>query len=238
MLNIISVYDDVLKDSVNKFENGDISIPMFNRMSRRAELWLLDWLSGDVSNAAPPIPYLSQKNKDWLSPFIKKYPAQVVNGSITKPEDYYGYENFYRIGSKIEADCEDDEPISDDCNTPIEILDGDKFNQRCLTYIKSLRPSFKKPITKLVGNNFEVNPKDLGSVILEYVRYPIFGEIKTKFDAVYNEVVPDEDTSINYEWQEWARPFLGWCITDLFANNSRENALKQFNQSTKKSERG
>lgn len=236
-MNVIEVFQDC-KDRVGENENGFFSIPKYNRFSRLAELRLIDWITGDISGLTPPEPYLTQKNKDWLSPFIKKYTAHAVNGSIDRPADYYKWDNFYRLGSKISSDCEEDETAIDSCNTPIEILDGAKFNKRCISWIEGERPSLVKPISKLVGKNFEVAPADLGSVGLEYIRYPIFGSVAKKKDLLYNRDVPDPDNSIDYEWEENAREVLVYFIVDQFSNTTREQALKQFNNATGKTVRG
>lgn len=231
-LGIIELYNDVVKDSANSDQNGELSYEQFSRLSRRAELLLFDWLSGRVSGDTAPIPWTSQKDKDWLSPFITKYPKQVVNGEIVKPSDYYQWENFYRIGSKEGIDCEDDElDATDPCNTAIEIVDGQEFYERCRTDIEELQVSLDKPIAKLIGNKIEVLPKDLGSVCLEYIRYPLFGSITGKIDPLYNEEVPD--VVVDYEYDEWARPFLVFWIVDMFCNKTRETAEKQFNASSK-----
>lgn len=226
-IGAVSLYDDVVKDTANTDQNGELSYAQFTRLSRRAEILLLDWISGGVTNERLPIPWVSQKNKDWLSPFIKKYPKQITDGTIDRPADYYQYENFYRLGSKDGVDCEDDEEQTDDCNTPIEIVDGTEFYERCHTYIEELQVSLSKPIAKLVGDKFEVMPKDLGSVCLEYIRQPVFASITGKIDPVYNEEVPD--TVVDYEWEEWARPYLIFFITDMISNKTREQAIKQFN---------
>lgn len=232
MIEIISIYNDVAIDNVNKDENGYLSFDKFNRLSKRAELRLLDYLTGDIENIKPPIPYLSQKNKDWLSPFIVPKPDQVLDGYINKPTDYYGFENLYRIGSKVK-ECESDDE-QDDCNSPIELLDGAKFNDRCKSDIEECKPSMENPISKMVGNKFQFAPKDLGSITLEYVRYPVFGFIKSKTDTVYNKPVADVAASQNYEWGEFAREILVWFITDTFAIHTRETALKQQNSATGK----
>lgn len=226
MVNVIEIYEDVVKDTANADQNGQLSYAQFSRFSRRAELLLLDWLSGKVTNDQMPIPWISQKDKDWLSPFITKYPKQASDGFIPRPDDYYQWENFYRLGSEVNADCEDDvQP--EVCNTPIEIVDGQQFYERCHTYIEEMKVSMKKPICKLIGNQIEIMPKDIGSVCLEYIRLPKFASITGKNDPVYNDEIPD--VVVNYEWEEWARPYLVWLITDMFANTTREQALKQFN---------
>ncbi len=238
MINAIEIYDDVIKDSINKWETAYASIDMFNRLSKRAELAIIDWLSGDVAGILPPEPWTTQKNRDWLSPFIVKFPASVdgTTGYITKPANYYKYDNYYRIGSKVDDDC--DEPTGDQCDTPITILPGDKFNQRCVTYIQSKKPSFKKPIGKIIGNVIQVSPKDLGSVTLEYIRYPLYAAVGKTIDPVYNDEVPDPNNTTDYEWGEWARPALIYFITKYFSDHTREQALRQFNEATAKSPRG
>lgn len=231
MLSIVEIYEDVSKDTANADQNGQLSYAMFSRLSKRAELRMLSWLTGSDSGANIPQPWVNQKNKDWLSPLIKKFPTQVVAGAINRPEDYYLYENFYRLGTGAKASCDDqeeDKPV-DDANTPIELLDGQQFYERSRTYIDELKPSINKPISKIVGNTFEVLPKDLGSVTLEYIKMPVFGSITAKPDPdpVYNDEVIDVIT--NYEWDERSRPLLIWFICDEYANNTREQALKQFN---------
>lgn len=226
-IGAISLYDDVVKDTANTDQNGELSYSQFTRLLRRAETLLLDWISGGVTNERLPIPWVSQKNKDWLSPFIKKWEKQVTGGTIDKPPDYYQYENFFKLGSKINADCEDDDEPADECNTPIEIVDGQQFYERCNTYIEELQVSLSKPIAKELGNKFEVMPKDLGSVCLEYIRQPVFGSITGKLDPTYNEEVPD--VVVDLEWEDWARPYLIFFITDMISNKTRESALKQFN---------
>jgi hypothetical protein len=228
MLSIIEIYNDVI-DTIATDQNGDLSFSKFNRFSKRAETKCLDWLTGN-KDVIPPPPF--QKNKDFISTFIEKVSSQVTNGVIVKPENFYGYDNFYRLGSKEEADCEEEENPQM-CNTPIEILDGQQYYVRCNTYIEEKKPSFTKPIAKIVGNTFEVIPNDLGSVVLEYIRFPIYGQVKTKMDLVYNEEVADSATSINYEWSEGMRDILIWFIVDMFSNYNREQALKSFNQASK-----
>lgn len=200
---------------------------------------MLDFLSGDIENQKAPLPYISQKDKDWLSEYIKTLPKQVVDGKISKPSDYYGFENMVVLGNyNSNVDCENEEEKKEECNIPIELLDGDKYTERCRTYIEGLQPSFTKPIAKEVGNTFAFNPSDLGSVALEYIAYPVYGKIVSKLDVEYNVQVIDEDKSINYQYSEWARELLIYFITQSFGIGTRENAIQQQLQSTGKLVRG
>lgn len=240
MILASSVYQDII-DNLNVETNGQFSIPMFNRYSRRAELSIIDWITGSILGNQPPEPYLTQKNKDILAPFIKKFPTHAVGGRISRPADYYGYENMFGMGNyqtTTECDDEDDDTQQSQCNTPIVLLDGAQFNVRCRTYIEGQEPSFKEPIVKEIGKEFEFEPKDIGSVTLEYYRYPVFANIVPKIDPQYNDEVPDEALTTNYEWDEKARPLLIWFITDMFANRTSNQSMKQFNQATSKTAHG
>jgi len=233
-MNVNEIKQDC-DDRINESENGQLSFDLFNRFSWMAQLQMMYWVSGDIDGKTPPQPYESQKNRDWLSPFITPLPTQVINGKVAKPDDYYQFENMYVLGQFNETSNCYDLIINDGVqkNTDIELLSGSKFTSRSETYIEGLQPSFTSPIAKIVGNNFVFNPTDLGSITLEYIRYPQKAILNTKLDPVYNEPVYDPTTSIDFEWGEYARESLVWFICDFFANRTREQALKTFNQATK-----
>lgn len=234
MIDAISLYEDITKDSVNTDQNGSLSIARFNRLSRRAELLLLDWLTGDVAGQTPPAPWLTQKNKDWLSPILVRTSMQVVNGLISKPSDYYLYDNLFRITGQTNDDCDEDADFQAQQNPRpnVTVLDGDSFNERTDTWIEELKPSFQKPIGQVVGNNIEVFPSDLGSVTLQYIRYPVFAVLTPGKDPLYNTEIAT--AAVNYEWPEAVRSVLIYAITDMASNNTREQALKQFNAASGK----
>lgn len=231
MISVKSVYEDVALDTVDSATNGNLDFKTFNRMSKRGELRLMDFLTGDVENIKPPTPYTTEKLKGWLSPFITPYSVQIKNGKIDKPENYYGFENFYLLGTyNVQSSCYEEVDNQEGCNTSIELLDGNKFYQRCNTFIEGLKPSFTKPIAKEVGNTFEFLPKDLGSIVLEYIRYPKFAKIVGSIDPVYNDEVIDENLSTNYEYDENMRELLIYFITQSFGVKVREQALLQANE--------
>ena len=235
MVPVKDIYDSVAKDSVNSAENGDLNFEMFNRLSRNAELRLLDYLTGDIENIKPPVPYTSQKLKDFLSDLIAKYPKAVVAGTIPKPDDYYSFENLYMVGNFDKpATCDEDIEGEEVWNTPIELVDGGEFYHRSSSYIVGLRPSFRKPIAKMVGNKFEFSPKDIGSIVLEYVRYPKFAKIVGVVDEEFMEEVIDVEKSANYEYGDWARELLIYFISREFSTHTREDSLLQHSQITGK----
>lgn len=236
-MNVISVYNDVMDRTATE-QNGGITIAKFNRYLKLGSLRLLEYLSGDVEGVKPPEPYLNQKLKDFLTILLATDTKQITNGVSPKPADYYMFENLKVIGSYLDVnECGEEEIVSKG-DTVIDLLDSQQFDKRCLTYIKDLRPSMKKPIAKMVGQNFYYMPVDLGSVKLEYKRYPIHGEVKVKIDQLYNDEVPDDVNSIDTEWPDFARNMLVYFITAFYPVATREKAFVEQNELVNKSSRG
>lgn len=221
-------------DDVNKDENSDVAINKFNRSLKRAELFLLKYITGSlvIDASKYPKPFELQKNTDYIKEF---FTFKDMAGNYTLPKDYYMYDNMYKIGAAtVEKDCDDNIiSKSKNCNTPIELLDRQKFNNRCGSFIKGLKPTIKNPIAKIIENSFAFIPEQIGSVRLEYIRYPKFGVLKTKIDAIYNKNVLDDVNSQNLEWGEWAIEPLIWFLNDRHAQHTRERTAKEFNMPNK-----
>lgn len=233
-MDIISLYEDWARDAVNKDENGPASYEMFNRVIIRASNRLLNFLTGGTTGMDLPFTYSTEKAKGFISFLITPYKQQVIDGVMEKPADYYSYENLEAMSLKDDG-CEPDKDCDDESNgvnkiiyTPIELLDGQQFTERSRTNIELLKPE-NKPIAKEVGKNFEFLPLDIANVKLEYVRYPIAGEIKWVPDTQFNDLIADPATSIDTEWPEWARELLLFFMTDSFANKTSQASLKQNN---------
>lgn len=233
MISVTEVFQHC-EDRINVETNGQLSLTMFNRFSKIGELRLMEWLTGDINAMIPPEPYLSQKNKDWLSTFITPKSFNVTNGEIPKPADYYRFESIVSLSGSIECGKSEEMVVS---KNPITLLSSkDKFYSLVRTNIEELKPTIEDPIAYL-GSNFEFYPTDIGSVILEYVRYPKYAKISVVTDVTLGIEVADEANSINYEWDEWAIEVLVFFIVDAFANRVREQALKQTNVLTNKTVR-
>jgi hypothetical protein len=225
-VDINSIFLDVL-DRISPEMNGSLTIQKFNRISKIGELNLLGWLTGSISSQPGyPEPYTTQKNKDFVAPILKTEKRSVVNGVVEKFSDYYMWERAAILGDRIDEVDGEQVTISEG-DTPIELLDSAMFDARTKTHIESLRPSVKKPICKLVGNEFHFLPKDIGSIAIEYKRLPVFGELKSKIDEVYNNEVVDESASADYEWGEGLRTALVFFICEQYPIGTREVALQQ-----------
>lgn len=233
-MDIISLYEDWARDSVNKDENGTADYEMFNRVVLRASTRLLNYLTGGTDGEAPPFSYDVEKAKGFIAFLITTYKQQVVNGIMPKPDNYYSFENLYTMALK-ETGCEEPKDCDDENNgvneiiyREVDVLDGQEFNVRAGTNIELLKPK-NKPIAKEIGKNFEFLPIDTGNARLDYIRYPIAGTVNSVPDPTYNDQIADPATSIDCEWGEWARELLIFFMTDSFANKTSQQSLKQNN---------
>ncbi|HQV54311.1 MAG TPA: hypothetical protein PLX17_02300 [Chitinophagaceae bacterium] len=239
-MDSISLYEDAARLLANKDENGYWSYSMFNQGIRIASNRVLDYITGDASNQNLPISYSTQKAKDFIATLITAYSAPITNGVITRPSDYYHYDNLYilslsQTGCEVDnTNCDEDSPVAEIIKTPAEMLDGQQFYVRAQTYISGLKPSPKKPICKMIGNTIEFLPRELGSCTLEYIRYPIYGTINTIQDPVYYNEVADPATSIDNEFGEWARELILYYLVQGFSTHISEASLFQMNEAAGK----
>lgn len=238
MINVVEVYNDVALDDVFSEQNGNLNSERFNRMSWRATLKMIDWLTGDTKGGNPPPP-LNQKNRDFLNPFIVPYTAQVNNGVLEQPVDYYTWDNGFLVTTD-RTGCEEDDVEPEIVEVNLVMLTTDKFNIRSGTDIESLKPSIFKPIIRLGGvskitgkASFVTLPKDLGTVQINYVRLPAKAQIISKVDPFLMDLVPDLPNCVNYDFPESARNVLEYFITQEFSMHTREKALFEVNQAVK-----
>ncbi len=226
-IDVYEVFQNA-NDRINEDEGGYMTVEQFNRYSWLGQLRFMDWLSGSVQGKLPPEAYVFQKSRDWISPFITIYEKQVENGKVTKPENYYKYESAVKKNGTIKNEvCGDEEDADEDeyeivPDTVITLLENSKFAVRLNTYIESLKPSVDNPIAKMVGKDFHFEPKDLGSVAIEYLRYPVRSELIMDEDPVYNDKVYNKAASTQFEWGEYARPMLVAFICQEFYNSTRD----------------
>lgn len=236
-----SLYQDAARLLANSDENGYWSYELYNQGIRIASNRVLDYITGDSSMQTLPISYSTQKAKDFISDLITAFPSAITNGTITKPANYYHYDNLYIMSLKNQTGCSDDGTSCDEddvqqeiIKTPVEMMDGQQFYVRAQTYIKGLKPSPQKPICKMIGNTIEFLPRELGSCTLEYIRYPIYGGIKTMIDPVYYNIVADPATSIDNEFGEWARELILYYLVQGFSQHISQESLYKMNEASGK----
>jgi hypothetical protein len=231
-VRVSDVYEGVLAD-INISASGQITTKQFNIWLKRAEIFLIHFLTGNITNANDfPMPYEKQKCKDYLKNFIAR---KKFSGEFVLPDDYYQWDNLFKLGSYNGVEnCDGNEVVRvEGCDIQVPILDGQQFNARCNSEIEGLRPTEKNPIAKIVNNKVELKPTDAGSVSLEYIRYPKFGKLVMKRDSTYNTEVVDDEASGELEWDVWALEFLIWIVIDFYSKRVRNKSLKEFNLTNK-----
>lgn len=220
MIDIQELYDAVIAQA-NSEETGLVS-PVFNSFCMAAELDILDWLTGKEMNGQPtpaPAPFLTQKNKDFLLPFIVAKDANFKDGIIPVPEDYYTFQSL-RV-AWADADGAHD----------VDLINSNKVANRKNSKIKGISPTTKKPITEIVNGNFFLHPEKMdGQSRLIYIRYPVYGKYITKIEPIYKQEVIDTSLSKNLEWPEALLPYFMWRINHLLNIRNRETDAYQMNQ--------
>lgn len=223
MITAVSLYKS-FKQAVSPSENGGVTIEQFNEYGNLGSLNLLNWLTGGLTGEKPPVPYTTQKIKEFLQHLIKSYVAVPVNGKIKKPEDYYRFEDLFKVGHESEDVCNDEYTGAD---TPIALMDSQEFKDRIVSPLEEIRLSFESPGAKLEGDEFEFYPRNLGTVKLVYLKMPVSGVVVPKDDTLYNDVIPDEPLSTSYEWPEYLREQLLSFVIDAYSTANRESWLAQ-----------
>lgn len=227
---VIDIWEGVNAD-INIGESGQLTKENFTIWLNRTQLNLLRFLTGDlVDNIVFPMPYEKQKCKDYLKQFITR---KLFNNNITIPENYYQWDNLYKLGKVLsDTDCEnEDYKIDESCDKQIPILDGQQFKSRCDNWIDEMQPTNGSPICKIVDNKIETEPKDVGSMCLEYIRYPKDVTLVMTTDPNTGEEIVDDVASGSLEWDKWATEYLIWGVVNYHSKRTREQALKVINKS-------
>lgn len=232
MINIDELFKAV-SQQVNSDENGQL-LTSFNSFCKRAELAIMDWLTGKLDDRGNPFPspskFLTQKNKDWLKPFIVKNDSNFTDGIVLIPDDYYTYENL-RVAWLGES-C-NEKGIPDNWHD-VTLLNSDKVSNRLQSIIDGIKPTEKRPIGEMIGSDIVLHPEGMeGQSKFVYIRFPIFGVYSTKIDPVYNDAVYNPSTSKNLEWSESLLNYFVDKITEYFSMRNNATELFQMNESKK-----
>jgi len=219
MIPVVEIYQDV-KDQVNLPVMGRFSIDLFNRFSKLAELTLIDWLTFKEGQGRKPVeapaPWLTQKNKDWLQPFIAEYSVYAPKDGFSAPKNYYTFEDM-RL---VEVGCDDELD-----ENKIDLLTSQAFSTRR----KSTIPGMNGKICEQVDNKFRFSPAEIGDVKLIYIRFPQFASVLKSIDQRYNTEVPAATGNVNYEWHEGVRSILVHNIASRFFVKQKDPTGLQLN---------
>lgn len=215
-----------VSQQTNSDENGQL-FTCFNPFLEMAELAIMDWLTGKLDKNGSPFPapskFLTQKNKDFLSPFIVKKDDNFKEGIIAVPKDYYTFESL-RV-AWLNKDC-------DSNGAPynwhdVTLLNSDKVANRLNSSIAGIKPTEERPIAERIATDLVLHPENMdGQHKLIYIRYPKFGKYVTKIDTRFNDAVYDEANSSDLEWEQSLMNYFVDKIMEYFS--IRNGAVEQF----------
>lgn len=222
MIRVDELFKAVV-DQANSEESGLID-PVFNSFLKLAELALLDWLTGNLANPnEAPAPFLTEKNKAWLLPFIQSKPGNFKT-TIPIPDDYYIHQSL-RV--RWQKDCDSEKALFNDVN----IVHSNKVETIKSSVIRGIQPTSKKPIGEVIGRTIQLHPQpEGGEYDFIYVREPKFGKYITKEDTTFMDQVYDPAKSENLEWPIATLPYFVFKINDYINTRHRELDAFQMNQ--------
>lgn len=111
----------------------------------------------------------------------------------------------------------------------IEVVDSAKKGDRLTSDIEGMRPDKNFPIAEQLQDGFEIDPADLGSVVMVYLTEPqknVKRLVMTYNESLDTEVY-DSVNSVDPEWPTTMAVELASKIASLFAIFVRENGLIQ-----------
>lgn len=210
-------------------------------------------------NTLPPVAWeVTQLTMDYLRDIKATVTLPVTTaGRMAIPADYIHKSSLtfdYVTQSTTGDPCAEDEPVNcateeqtakaktymqlhastnvvtrDTC--PVVILGDEQFQSMRNSEVR--KPSKKYPIARVMNGYFELLPKNLGTVTLTYIRFPlkpVWGyTLPNLVDPVYNPV-----TSTDFELPPILKNQVVYCILTKLGINIREEQLQIFAQTMKK----
>jgi hypothetical protein len=200
---------------------------------------------------------VTQLVSDYLSGLKKTNVLAVdADGHAPYPSDYMHKSVLtYEYISQTSEVCDNpDKPVpsiaQDDCETeegtlaqkqsakvsttsvfkPVTVLTDEQFATAINSQVR--KPSKKYPVCRFMNDHIEFAPKDLGSVTMVHIRYPltpVWGYTNpTGFFAIY-----DPTTSVNIELPAILNNQVAYSVLTKLGINIREQQLQAFAQQMK-----
>jgi len=227
MINVNDV--KIFIDSIaNKEQSGNAyTIDQLNNWFYAASNDLFKQRYGLPEEYVPgmPIPKMgyeiTQKMKDDLRACKEiKYLTVDANGIMQIPDDYVHKTaiTYEKIVNKCCGEAPDVFP------KPVDIIDDDKWAERCDNSIKF--PSLDFPIANFLKDSIRFMPKNLKNVQFSYLRYPkrpVWGYITLNGVEQYNA-----NSSTNFEWNEILFTDISRIILGYLSINLRDDELKKY----------
>jgi len=226
MINVNDV--KIFIDSIaNKEQSGNAySIEQLNNWFYAASTDLFKQRYGLPEDYVPgmPIPKMgyevTQKMKDDLRACKEVVYLPVDDKGIMQLPDNYVHKTAI-IYEKIINKCCGQAP--DVFPKPVDILDDDKWAERCDNSIKF--PTLDFPIANFLKDSIRFKPENLKQVQFSYLRHP--NRPKWAYTAPNGVEVYDPQNSVNFDWDEILFTDIARLVLGYLSINLRDSELKQ-----------
>lgn len=208
----------------------------------------------------------SQRGTDELSPFLVSKNIIVAKqnsfyGTFGKPDDKdkeYGRYASARlvVAGKMCVPCKDvddgkccngtfksDQELAEDyydtiCEVAIEKVD----NQRWPSVLKHLskRPTLENPKLTQINNQFQVSPRQVSVVVLNYYTQPKYATFKYTLtpgnleNGSGDEIIYDKNASTPLQWQETVKGELLEVLKKVYISYTRDTEAAQIDNIQKR----
>lgn len=226
---------NLLNFIANKNQRGYITPSEFNNIADAVNIQLAKEYFGLPEEYQPgsPVPKISyqitQLVSDYMSPFRKEIPVNVdTQGHLIYPDNYihfiagrYPYADGYTTdvsGNKVPVYTE----------SPLEMIDDDKESYRAFQ-TKIAIPTIEDPICITKDTYIQIYPKNLGNVILVYLRYPI--KPLWAYTLVNDRPVYNSSGSTDFEWKHILDVDIVRRMASYVGINLRDQQMSQYVES-------
>lgn len=189
MIESNRIYIRTNEDLMLKGKGGYTTGDQFNRASRDAENYLLEFLVQKERE--------TRRNMDALAPFVAETHQTITLGYAALPDDYVHKRDWYlRVQ---DTNCVGNNLVYN--NYELRELKSGEYSNLINSPIR--RPTITKPRAELIGSSIKVYPSTTtGDIYLKYIRTPVYAEWAYELDEENDQENYDVYNSVDYEWME------------------------------------
>jgi hypothetical protein len=229
-MNLQEIIDFVLL-RMNEDQSGmSISPDLWTPVFRAVNLEYTKQRLGLPEDYQPLAPYtrqgyqISQRMQDDTRRLVTEVSLPVTAGKGAVPSNYLymsslSFEYIYNNATGLQKEIK-----------TVEVLPDQDFVARKASSL--MRPTFKNPIARFVGNDIEFEPSSIKSVNMVYVRTPnepLYAyTVNANDDYVYNAA-----GSVQFDWPKICMPDIANMVLSYLSDNFRDMFIKQSAENRK-----
>jgi hypothetical protein len=216
MILATSIYNAVRQLIKKDGRTGFFTLDEFNKWSPIVE--------GVLMTYCCKFDEVESEIKDSLSPFTTSAALPIVSGFVDLPADY---RKVKEVGYSLHINPSSCGGTPTTGTFPIDYYNGNEWNYMLTSAIRKGSLSKRRFRYRQFGQKFEISEKH-GSIVLDYVRNPIYANISYTINPALEEWVIDENLTTNFEWAEKDRQNLIDLFCVFLGISIRETPLIEF----------